>query len=74
MIVATQKPVAEVINSTIKSQLPAQLALKTTSNSDSRVILDENGAETLVGKGDALFKPSADPIRIQCAMVSGESG
>ena len=72
VIVATQKPVAEVINSTIKSQLPAQLALKTTSNSDSRVILDENGAETLTLEGDALFKASADPIRIQCAMVSGD--
>jgi DNA segregation ATPase FtsK/SpoIIIE, S-DNA-T family len=70
VIVATQKPSAEVISTTVRSNLPAQLALRVKTGSDSRVILDEGGAEALAGKGDALFKTVHRTVRIQCAAVS----
>lgn len=55
LLIATQKPTAEVINTVIKSNLPSRLALKVSSNTDSQVILDDVGAENLLGKGDAIF-------------------
>lgn len=55
LLIATQKPTAEVINTVIKSNLPSRLSLKVSSNTDSQVILDEVGAENLLGKGDAIF-------------------
>ena len=68
VILATQKPLATVIGSVVKSNLPAVLALKVGKGTDSQVILDEVGAESLVGKGDALFKDgSGATIRLQCA-------
>jgi len=69
IIVATQKPSAEVINTTLRSNLPVQLALRTRSAIESRVIMDEAGAETLNGKGDALLHKAEGTIRIQCARV-----
>jgi len=69
LIVATQKPLAEVINSVVKSNLPAAIALKVKSNSDSRVIIDEGGAELLSGRGDALYRTGSGRImRVQVAM------
>ena len=69
LIVATQKPVVEVINTVIKSNLPATLALKVKNRHDSAVILGENGAEVLTGRGDSLYKNGSGSIcRVQCAI------
>lgn len=71
LIIATQKPSREVISTTIRSNLPAQLALRTRDSSDSRIILGENGAESLTGKGDALLKMAGRMTRLQCALSTG---
>lgn len=68
LIVATQKPSAEVLSTSIRSNLPAQIALRVKTGSDSRMILEETGAETLAGKGDAFFKTADGVTRVQCAM------
>jgi S-DNA-T family DNA segregation ATPase FtsK/SpoIIIE len=70
LIVATQKPSAEVISTVIRSNLPAQLALRVKSSTDSRIILEEAGAESLAGKGDAFLRTARGLIRVQCAMVT----
>jgi len=67
VIIATQKPSAEVISTNLRSNLPAQLALRVKSATESRVIIDETGAETLNGKGDALIKAEGKVVRVQCA-------
>ncbi len=69
IIVATQKPSAEILSTAIRSNLPAQIALRVKSAVDSRMIIDESGAETLAGKGDALFKTARGSVRMQCSMV-----
>jgi DNA phosphorothioation-dependent restriction protein DptH len=70
-VVATQKPSAEVISTTTRSNLGAQLALRVRSGTDSRVIMETSGAESLAGNGDAFLRLSGEePIRIQCARVS----
>jgi DNA segregation ATPase FtsK/SpoIIIE-like protein len=69
VVVATQKPSQEVISTTIRSNLPAQLALRVKTASDSRVIMDEAGAESLAGKGDAFLKTVRGVTRLQCASV-----
>ncbi|WP_407280348.1 FtsK/SpoIIIE domain-containing protein [Aromatoleum evansii] len=69
-IVATQKPSAEVISTTTRSNLGAQLALRVRSSTDSRVIMDATGAESLAGNGDAFLRLSGEePVRLQCAKV-----
>jgi S-DNA-T family DNA segregation ATPase FtsK/SpoIIIE len=67
LIVATQRPTADVITGLIRSNIPARVALTVATGIDSRVILDATGAETLLGKGDLLFKTATDlkPVRIQ---------
>jgi DNA segregation ATPase FtsK/SpoIIIE-like protein len=55
LILATQKPSATVLSTVIRSNFPAKLALRVAKNADSRVLIDEAGAETLAGKGDALL-------------------
>jgi S-DNA-T family DNA segregation ATPase FtsK/SpoIIIE len=72
VIIATQKPSAEVISTNLRSNLPAQLALRVKSGTESRVVLDEAGAENLNGKGDALFKADGKLRRVQCAKVAKE--
>ncbi|MEM5472935.1 FtsK/SpoIIIE domain-containing protein [Hoeflea sp. AS60] len=67
VIIATQKPDASVISTNLRSNLPAQLALRVKSATESRVIMDDPGAESLTGKGDAFFKESGVLIRVQCA-------
>lgn len=69
VIIATQKPSAEVISTNLRSNLPAQLALRVKSSNESRVVMDDQGAETLNGMGDALLKMSGKIVRIQCAKV-----
>lgn len=74
LVLATQRPEVKVITGLIKANLPTRIALKVRSVIDSRTILDEPGAEKLVGKGDMLFLSSISPkpVRIQSAYVSEE--
>ena len=76
LVVATQKPIVKVITGLIKGNLPTSIALKTKTEVDSRVILDQGGAECLLGNGDMLYLPpdSSEPIRVQGAyMTDAES-
>ncbi len=72
LIIATQTPRADVITGTIKANIPSRIAFQVSSKTDSRIILDENGAENLVGKGDMLYLPpgSAQLIRAQGALIT----
>ncbi len=74
LIIATQTPRADVITGVIKANIPSRIAFQVASKTDSRIILDENGAENLVGKGDMLFLPpgSAQLIRLQGALITDE--
>lgn len=74
MVIATQRPSTDVITGLIKANFPSRIALSVTSGVDSRVILDQTGAENLLGRGDMLFlsADSAKPRRIQGCYVSGE--
>jgi hypothetical protein len=72
LIVATQQPLASILTSVIKANIPSRIAFSVSSNSASRVILDEPGAERLHGKGDMLFSPvgTREPVRVQGSFVS----
>jgi DNA segregation ATPase FtsK/SpoIIIE, S-DNA-T family len=70
LIVATQKPIVKVITGLIKSNLTSRIAYQVTSEVDSRVILDTNGAEKLLGRGDLLLKYQGEPERFHSAWVS----
>ncbi|MBC7425130.1 MAG: DNA translocase FtsK, partial [Bacteroidia bacterium] len=69
VILATQRPSVNIITGTIKANFPARLAFRVTSKIDSRTILDSNGADQLIGKGDMLFSTGNDLIRLQCPFV-----
>lgn len=69
LIVATQRPSVNVITGMIKANFPARLAFRVTSKIDSRTILDVGGADQLIGRGDLLFSPGNEVIRLQCAFV-----
>ncbi len=68
LIVSTQKPLVKVVNSIVKSNLPSRLAFKVTSTADSITVLDEVGAELLLGEGDGIFKSTSKKYRFQCAL------
>ena len=74
LVIATQRPSVNVITGTIKANIPARIALSTTSQVDSRTIIDQSRAEKLLGKGDMLFlNPEVSkPKRIQVAFVSNK--
>ena len=74
LILATQRPSVDVITGTIKANFPSRIAFAVTSFPDSKTILDQGGAENLLGRGDMLYAPvdAAEPSRIQGAYVSGE--
>lgn len=69
LVLATQRPSTDVITGVIKANFPTRIAFKVITNMDSRVILDTQGAEKLLGKGDMLFKQSVDLIRVHSAYV-----
>ncbi len=72
LIVGTQRPSADVITGTIKTNIPARVAFTTSSGIDSRIILGENGAEKLLGKGDGLLLTIGTPVRFQSAYISDQ--
>jgi len=69
LVLATQRPSVNIITGTIKANFPARIAFRVTSKIDSRTILDANGADQLIGKGDMLYSSGSDLIRLQCPFV-----
>jgi len=69
MIISTQRPSATIVTGNIKANFPTRIAFRTTTGTDSRVIIDRIGAEKLTGRGDMLYCEGADMTRVQCAYV-----
>lgn len=69
MILATQRPSANIVTGVIRANFPARFAFKVSSGIESRVILDQTGADQLIGRGDMLVSAGNDTIRVQCAFV-----
>lgn len=72
LIVSTQRPSATIVTGNIKANFPTRIALRTTTGTDSRVIIDQTGAERLTGRGDMLLFSGASVTRLQCAYASGD--
>ncbi|MDB9882348.1 DNA translocase FtsK [Bacteroidia bacterium] len=69
LILATQRPSVNIITGTIKANFPARIAFRVSSKIDSRTILDGNGADQLIGKGDLLYSTGSELVRLQCPFV-----
>jgi S-DNA-T family DNA segregation ATPase FtsK/SpoIIIE len=69
LIIATQRPSVNVITGIIKANFPARIAFRVTSKIDSRTILDSQGADQLIGRGDLLYTQGNDLVRVQCAFI-----
>jgi S-DNA-T family DNA segregation ATPase FtsK/SpoIIIE len=69
LILATQRPSVNIITGTIKANFPARIAFRVSSKIDSRTILDGNGADQLIGKGDMLYSTGSEMVRLQCPFV-----
>jgi S-DNA-T family DNA segregation ATPase FtsK/SpoIIIE len=69
LVIATQRPTTTIITGNIKANFPARIAFMVRSSIDSRTILDETGANQLIGRGDMLFATGSDVVRIQCALI-----
>jgi len=69
LVIATQRPSANVITGVIKANFPARMSFRVATGIDSRTILDTSGAETLIGRGDLLFKVGINTTRVQCAFI-----
>lgn len=73
LILATQRPSADIVTGTLKANLPAGIAFKVAGSVNSRIVIDQNGAENLLGQGDMLFKkPSGEVLRLQAPFLSEE--
>ena len=72
MIISTQRPDTKIVTGSIKANFPTRIAFRTTTGTDSRVILDKMGAEQLTGKGDMLFFNGGEFTRVQCAYIPTE--
>lgn len=72
IILATQRPTVDVVNGTIKANITCRIAFRVASDVDSRTILDEIGAESLLGRGDMLIKNNGNPLRAQGAYISDD--
>ena len=69
LIIATQRPTVNIITGTIKANFPCRIAFRVVSKIDSRTVLDTNGADQLIGRGDMLLTTGSDVIRLQCAFI-----
>ena len=69
MIISTKRPTNDIITGTIKSNFPTRISFRVPESVDSRVILDRNGAERLLGNGDMLYANGGEPVRVQCAFI-----
>jgi S-DNA-T family DNA segregation ATPase FtsK/SpoIIIE len=69
LILATQRPSVNIITGVIKANFPARISFKVSSKIDSRTILDQGGADQLIGRGDMLFSNGSDLVRLQCAFI-----
>lgn len=72
LVIATQRPSTNVITGVIKANFPARMSFRVATKIDSRTILDASGAESLVGRGDMLFKVGVDMTRVQSAFITNE--